>query len=144
LYGIKSKKSHSTIQDLERDLSAVENDIKQARRTGKLQTNKKQLKKIAESIAYYLEYIPSNFNKADELAKKLQMLYLERVDPEDPKSAYLLNFKQGGVLKAQSGTSFAAIADKGGRTKGSKRPSENTTETPSSGKSITVQDVSNA
>lgn len=144
LYGVKSKKSYSTIQDLERDITAVEKDIKQARATGKLQTNKKQLKKIAESISYYLKDDPNNFNKADELAKKLNILYNEQANPEDPNSAYLLNFKQGGVLKAQSGTSFAAIADKGGRTKGSKQPSENTTATPSSGKSITVQDVSNA
>lgn len=144
LYGNKIKKNHSTIQDLEKDISSVENDIKRARITGKLQTNKKQLKKIAESIAYYLKYDSNNFNKADELAKRLQLLYLERVDPENPESKYLLTFKQGGVLKAESGTSFAAIADKGGRTKGSKRPSENTTSTSSSGKSITVQDVSNA
>lgn len=144
LYGIKSKKSYSTIQDLERDLDTIANDIKRSRVTGKLQVNEKQLRKIAESISYYLKNDTNNFNKADELAKKLQILYNEKVNPEDPTSAYLLNFKQGGVLKAQSGTSFAAIADKGGRTKGSKQPSENTTSMSSSGKSITVQDVSNA
>ena len=143
--GIKARNHKINLRDAENTLAKVENQVKRSRVTGNFNDlNNKEFKKLVENIAYSLANIdstPGDKELIKKLAARLHSVGSERLDPNDENSNLIFTLKQGGIIKAQEGISFAELASKKNRGTSS---SGNSEEAGGKGKIISVTDVSNA
>ena len=136
-YNVKPRNDNYTLQAIESELENFENAEKQFRATGKVDVDNKRLRKLLENSAYLLQnYSATNLPQLDRVAQRLQALYNARKNPNDKNSSFIFNFKQGGILKAQNGLTFAEMAAAGGRTRGGNKNNKE--------KDGVVRDVSSA
>ena len=140
VYGVKAKNNNLTMPQMESEILNIENSIKR----GKYEHNKKSYSKLLENLSYFLENSdpnnPERMKKIDQLMIRLQKIRTTKTNPMDPNSPSVIAMnKQGGVLKAQNGTSFASLSK---QLSGKSDAEQKTSSEPN--KIIKVTDVTNA